>query len=298
MSMDAKPLIVASTLILLALAAPSSNAAVCSTSNGCDFWDSQYHEFILFDWDTAALDVLIVPPASPYALRDIATIEKSVDAWEAGIQTEGASWLTSGLTIDRHTLGSGVPATDMLTDPEIIIVSAEFNPALLFGVGLSRDSACAIVFDILPFLQAGELPPDFHQHPGSQWGVTQVQCENGDNVCLVLNTNFLHTPVVSLVGHQGQRRMYDLNSHEFGHCLGIGHVGDALDFDARTVPLDDIMSYQFNPSQVHCVSTLNVRSIEGTFAKVLGRPSSEWLDFGDYVHMDPADYDTVSCTNP
>jgi predicted metalloprotease len=87
-------------------------------------------------------------------------------------------------------------------------------------------------------------------------------------------------------------------AHEVGHCLGVGHVGDALDFRARYAPVPDIMSYDFNPEQVGCVSNLNVRTLEGVYAHLLGRPESEWLPRESFNSMDPLDYMQVECANP
>ncbi len=274
---------IATMLLAIGLltAATPIDAEKCTRANGCEFWDNDYHEYILNDWDTAELDVLIIPPASPYALRDISTIEKSVQAWDDGIQQLGASWLTDNLQIRQYTVGYDPIPWEALNDPEIVIISSEHNPFLLFGIGYALPwMAC---------LDGYSWASPVHQHDGSYWSVWQEDCENLGNTCFVVNTSFLFG---------GKNRMYDLNSHEFGHCLGIGHVGDALDFDAKNFPAADIMSYQYDPSQVHCVSNLNVRSIEGTFGKVLGQPSSTWLDSGDYYHMSPGKYTQVSCMNP
>jgi hypothetical protein len=265
---------------LVPLAATTSTA-ICTTSSGCEFWDNDYHEYILYEVDTAKVDILIVPPVSPFATRDIVTIEKSVQAWEDGIQALAQPWFASGLQINHYTLGLDVPPADALSDPEIIIVSAEYNPVLLLGIGLQTPfSVCA--------QRGGEVGErSGHAHEGTSFYHTK--CAVGGRTCVVLNTSFLFG---------GKNWMYDLNSHELGHCLGIGHVGDALDFDAKTVPLRDIMSYQFTPSQVHCVSTLNVRSLEGVFAEILGQPSSAALHPGQYKHMPVSQYAQVACANP
>lgn len=265
-----------------------------------DFTDNDYHEYILNDWDTAQLDVFVIPPAAPSTAR-LAAVETSIAAWEAGIAELGASWLTSALALDAYVVHRDVAPAAAIRDPEILVVSAEFNPFVLFGIGAGWDSivcdsvdefTSAALSDTAPGLPAPAMPAAWHQHEGSAWAVRTTTCEaRSQNVCVVLNTNF------ALQG-SSQFDMYDLNAHEFGHCLGIGHVGDALDFEARNFPTEDIMSYQSNPDQVHCVSTLNVRSIEGVFAHVLGRPDSEALDGGDFLRMSPSAYSQVDCVNP
>jgi hypothetical protein len=75
-------------------------------------------------------------------------------------------------------------------------------------------------------------------------------------------------------------------------------VGDALDFRARYAPIPDIMSYDFNPEQVGCVSNLNVRTLEGVYAHLLDRPEEEWLPRGSFNSIDPLDYMQVECANP
>lgn len=291
-------------ILAIALAATLALAAPATA----DFTDGDYHEVVLFNWDTTRLDVLVVPPVTTAPIPRGIAIDRSIDAWESGIQQLAEPWLADAMEINRYTLGKDMPPLDALADPEIIVVSAEVNPFLLFGIGASSDYfVCGLLDLFLADMMAGPsigapldlaqaaptaLPPGWHQHPGSPWAVAHVHCSDTlQNVCFVVNTNFAYNK-------ESQHRMYDLNAHEFGHCLGIGHVGDALDFSATTFPADDIMSYQHNPDQVHCVSSLNLRALEGSFARLLGRPHTEWVEPFEYVHMDPRDYTQVSCANP
>lgn len=279
---DLRIIACAMLLLMAGLALPAQSA---------DFNDNDYHEYILYNVDTPEVDVLIVPPASPYYQRDLVNIEKSVQAWDDGINDLGSSWLADGLNINYYTLGYDVPTIEALEDPEIIIFSAEYNPVLLFGIGLAApvtwchgigvgQEAASVAMD------------DLHKHDQSPWASMHSECDDGGFQCTVVNTNFFWLP-----DQQNEIQMYDLNQHELGHCLGIGHVGDALDFSAQNFPEQDIMSYQHNPSQVHCVSTLNIKALEAVYGALLGHPELH-QHAGSYVDMSPSQYSWSDCLNP
>lgn len=259
---------------------PTSSAAVCASAAGCEFWDNDHHEYILYSVDKTTVDVLILPPASPFTTTDIEVLEQSIQAWSDGIEALAPAWLADGLQINAYALPFEVPPTQALQDPDIIVVTAEYNPFLLFGIGQQAPLG-------LCTQQGGVAKTVFEHAHGKGSMVKAVQCQSGGRQCVVLNTNFL-------LG--GERRLYDLNAHEFGHCLGIGHVGDALDFDAKTVPLTDIMSYNDVPSQVHCVSTLNIRALEAVYAPLLGQSGGQ--EPGTYVTQATSAYSQVACPNP
>jgi hypothetical protein len=187
------------------------------------------------------------------------------------------AWLANGLNIHSYTLGFDTPPQSALTDPEIVVVAATYNPVLLFGIGEQVPlSICRA--------QGGAMIGTQHIHDG--WVLEQSSCADGGAQCVALNTNFLTGTTVE---------MYDLVAHEFGHCLGVGHVGDAGDFDAKTVPMNDIMSYQHS-SHVHCVSSLNILALQGVYADILGQPGQ--LQPFDYVTQSPGSYSQTSCSNP
>lgn len=271
-SLAAVPLALLTALALV----PSADAAICASSSGCEFWDTDYHELILYEVDTAEIDVLVIPPASATTLWDVDAVQQGIAAWDAGIDALAPAWLADGLTINSYVLGLDVPPQSALADPEIIVASGAANPFVLFGIGQQ-----------VPISICRAQAAAAHQHEGSDWLVQRTACADGGIQCLVLNTNFLTGTT---------NRMYDLNAHEVGHCLGIGHVGDALDFDARTVPLNDIMSYQDNPNQVHCVSSLNILALQEVYEPVLGMGAGQQPL--SYVHMNPSAYTQAACTNP
>jgi hypothetical protein len=273
-------------IALLAIAVPGAIAEVCQSSNGCQFWDNSYHEYVLYEEDTTKIDVLIYPSAGPFSLRDMTTAKFAVQGWKDGINAFGATWFKSNMNISAYIVGkdTNIPA-DALTDPEIIIVMSQHNPVLLFGIGEQLPVSFCSQRDGL----AAEGIP--HVDPNSY--VQQFQCKSGGLTCVALNTNFLL---------EGTIQMYDLVAHEFGHCLGHclgpGHVGDALDFNAKTVPAYDVMSYMSKTLQVNCVSNMNVRVMEGIYAPLLGQSSSIFLEPGDYYTMSTSTYQQLNCPNP
>jgi hypothetical protein len=276
-----RPVVAFSLLAATALAlVPSAAGAVCTSASGCEFWDNDHHEYILYEVDTSSIDVLILPPASIGNLGDADIEKKAVVAWDVGIDALAPAWLASGVEIRPYIVGVDDVPDAALADPEIIVVTVEYNPFVLFGIGEQIPIG-------LCTSQGGVERTVFQHMHGTSSGVQAVQCASGGIQCVVINTNFL-------LG--GDRRLYDLNAHETGHCLGIGHVGDALDFDAKTVPLTDIMSYNDVPSQVHCVSSLNILAFQAVYASLLGQSGGQGP--GTYVTQPVSAYDQVDCPNP
>jgi hypothetical protein len=285
-------------------------AAVCCLvlsslpASSANFTDSNYHQYLLYNMDQGEVDVLILPSVSPYALRDVQLIERSIQKWDAGINALGPTWLANGVNIHTYRVGIDPIPHAALWDPEIVVVPAELNYVLLAGIGLEVQNTLGLYWchGMPPpvMLNSGQDfagLPGFHQHDGTSWGTVRAAgttCDNGGTTCFVVNTNFLNTNTPA-----NSRDMYDLNSHEFGHCLGIGHVGDALDFTAAAYPKDDIMSYEndgWDPYQILCVSTLDIRGLEQIYGYDLA-PSGTWSQFpaGGFVQQTPSAWSTTSC---
>jgi hypothetical protein len=77
--------------------------------------------------------------------------------------------------------------------------------------------------------------------------------------------------------------MYNVNGQEFGHCLGLGHVGSQGGADPTSAvmhPLHDVMNgFYADPvgakgNHLHCVSNLDVKGLEWTFKVLRGSGES------------------------
>lgn len=245
--------------------------------SGCQFSDDQFHQYTLYDVDTPNIDIIIVPPASPFVLSQTKPMVDAVKAWRDGIQLLGQDWAREGIKFNIYLAGTDTIPPEALQDPEIVVLGAEVNPVVLFGIGLAQPvSMC---------LERGGFTRTYETHEHDGMRIVAGECKKGGFTCYAINTNFLFGGAVY---------MQDLVAHEVGHCLGTGHVGDALDFSAKTVPLDDIMSYQ-HTVKPHCVSNMNVRSLEDVYATLLDRPEADKLRAGQYLAFNPEHYEQVSC---
>ena len=259
-------------------AALADHPQFCDSEDVCDFWDDEYHQYVVYDLDATVIDVVILPPFGMSTPDQIATSRLAVQAWRDGIMAMGAEWFLAGFEMNIYAVGIDVPSLDAVQDPEIVVVSTSAQGIL--GIGLEpKQIGCMLLGEIVVRELGG------HAHRGGR--VFAQDCTGIGFTCFAMN-----------VGGADPRGLYDLIAHEVGHCLGAGHVGDALDFRARYAPVSDIMSYQGDPAQVHCVSNMNVRNLEGVYAHLLDRPEEGWLPAGSFMPFPILEYAQVECANP
>lgn len=227
--------------------------------------------------DSPVIDVLLVVPASPYAERDLRAMHQVVDMYDAGIKyiadQEGMGWLAHGLefhvtpmVLDPATGTGGEFTTYPIVDPEIVVFRGNpfFVPVGLGAIlGIGIDPLAGIVEGPChgiqnPFdFEYWENLDGFDSHHDGRSGTYTEDCDGaGGNVCFSVNGGLEPLPGADLFGIN----VFDLVAHEIGHCLRLGHVGDAgTEFSATNAPLADIMSYA-ERSFRKCVSSLDVET--------------------------------------
>jgi hypothetical protein len=225
--------------------------------------------------DSPQVDVLVMVPVSPTAERDMRIMRQSVEMWEGGIDylagQMGLDWLAAGMdfhiTVDHIDLQGGDGGeftTYPVVDPEIVVIAS--NPVGGVGIGIdpidfvfTDENAvpCHSVQNPFDF-EYWENLPGFNDHHQERSGTYVEDCGGaGGNICFAINGAIDPAP-----GQVDVFNLFDLVSHEFGHCLTLGHVGDGAEGEWGVVPTNDIMAYSADPpGKNKCVSTLDVEAV-------------------------------------
>ena len=228
-----------------------------------------YHQPVWFEWDQAALDVLIIPPEhgqvfngngplaggdvnelSPYENSYLRATEQSIKDWDRAVEEYGADWLKTGLVTNVYVVGRDEVPEAALDDPEIIVAS--------------------------------------DQHKGVILGVA-IRSGGSDGIrCIVDNSKFFTTSFT-------YEDMYNINGQEYGHCLGLGHV-EGIPEDSTIQ--HDVMNgtYRDTPGAAgvhrHCVSNLNVEGLEFVYAGLFDQP------LAPRATMESTFYERLECEPP
>jgi hypothetical protein len=225
--------------------------------------------------DSPKVDVLVMVPVSPTAERDMRIMRQSVEMWEAGIDhlagEMGLHWLEEGMDFhisvdyfDPVGGNGGEFTTYPIVDPEIVVIAS--NPVGGAGIGIDPTAVFSFTSDGVPCHNVAnpfdfdywENLPGFDSHHESRSGTYVEDCDGmGGNICFAINGAIDPDPtIIDIFG------LFDLVSHEFGHCLTVGHVGDGAEGAWGVVPTNDIMAYnQDPPGGTKCVSTLDVEGV-------------------------------------
>jgi hypothetical protein len=223
--------------------------------------------------DSPKIDVLIMVPVSPAAERDLRIMRQSIAMWEGGIDNIAKrlklSWLADGVdfhvsvdTFDPSGASGGEFTTYPIADPEIVVVAS--NPVGGIGIGIDPvdffslgggEGLCHGIPNAAD-IEDWEQLPGFDSHHDAREGVYNEDCGGeGGNICFAVNGAIDPAPGVD----PDLFSLFDLVSHEVGHCLSIGHVGDGAEGSWGGLPTNDIMAYHSDPPGLNkCVSSLDV----------------------------------------
>lgn len=243
--------------------------------------------------DSPKVDVLILVPISPFAERDLRILRQAIEMWEGGIDylagEMGMSWLTEvdfRITVDAV----GNLDTYPVLDPEVVVIAS--NPVGGIGIGIdptqflneleiydSDGVPCHGITNPFDF-GTWQTMPGFDSHHSKDEGVYVEDCGGaGGNVCFAVNGAI--DPVPGTTDFFG---IFDLVTHEVGHCLTIGHVGDGAEGSWGVVPTNDIMSYSEDPpGRTKCVSTLDVEGFALRMSRYLDRNGDGVVDGADHL---------------
>ena len=245
--------------------------------------------------DSPQVDVLVMVPASPTAERDMRIMRQSVEMWEGGIdylsEEMGLDWLAQGVdfhvTVDYFdpTGGEGGEFTTYpIVDPEIVVLAT--NPVGGAGIGIdpfvdNETNLCHGIPNPLA-IEQWEALPGFNNHHERGSGTYVEDCGGaGGNICFAVNGAIDPEPeTVDIFS------LFDLVAHEFGHCLTLGHVGDATELEGKwgKVPTNDIMAYSQDPPGLHkCVSTLDVEVFATRMSKYIDVNGDGAVDGSDLL---------------
>ena len=250
--------------------------------------------------DSPQVDVVVMVPVSPTAERDMRIMRQSVEMWEAGIDhlADGMDleWLSDGvdfhITIDYFDPAGGNGGeftTYPIVDPEIVVIAT--NPVGGIGIGVDPVDFTAPILELYdsnlvpchnvqnPFaFEHWESLPGFDSHHGTRSGTYTEDCGGaGGNVCFAINGAIDPAPPTTDVFN-----LFDLVSHEFGHCLTLGHVGDGAEGSWGRLTSNDIMAYNADPpGRNKCVSTLDVEAFALRMSNYLDVNGDGVIDGGD-----------------
>jgi hypothetical protein len=261
--------------------------------------------------DSPKVDVAVLIPVSPAAERDMRIATQAVQMWDDGIHyladNMDLSWLAQGFEMDVRTRlvpvnDEGLPEDPVkLIDPEIVVIAS--NPAGGIGIGIDptkfgeelglyTDEGVPCTEMSNPFsMDAWQSRDGFEQHGGERGGIYVEDCGGvGGNVCFAVNG-----AVDPIPGMSDFFPIFDLVSHEFGHCLTLGHVGDGADGPWGPTPTNDIMAYSTDPPLVNkCVSTLDVEGFALRMSNYLDVNKDGKVDAGDRLEPNDVEGDGLN----
>jgi hypothetical protein len=234
-----------SGLFVVALAAGVSGAAPPEPGT--------YRQPLSFEWDTTSLDVLIVPPAHGQVLNgngilngfQMSELNPQANTYMAAILESIGDWRQAVDQFGSASLKGRLVINDYVMGSESVPPEALAEPEIVVMTDETKGP-------ILGAAISSRVTP-----------------------CVVDASKLFVTSFT-------YNDMYSVGAHEFGHCLGLDHVGR---------PNTDLMyaTYPFAPGDTgnpkQCISNLNVAGLELVFDGQAGGEAS----------ISEGQYQTITC---
>lgn len=207
---------------------------------GASHADAAYDLPVWFRWDKSVLDVVIVPPNHGQLVNDNGVLDGGdpgeltpFNSYLAAVEASVADWDRAIAEFGPGWLKAGVVTNVYVAGRDLIPPSAMTSPEVVIVTDETKGNTLGLAFNTRP--------------------------------CVVDNSKFFTQSFT-------YEDMFNINSQEYGHCLGLEHVVD-------NHPEHDAMAglYVHWPgsagTDLHCVSNLDVLGLEAVFGRVFGRPS-------------------------
>lgn len=238
--------------LLMALAGLALAAPMLAGAGG-----GFYREPVWFRWETAELDVLVIPPAHGQLVNGNGLLGSEMDPqlteatplnsylraildairdWQRAMDAFGPGWMR-GVSLRTWVVGLDEVPQENLTHPEILVMTDE-SKAYILGFSMST------------------------------------------RPCVVL-------PSKMTTQSFSPTDMYNIAGHEFGHCLGLDHVDEVPVLDIMNARYSHGVGAPFNPR--NCMSNLNVATMALAFGPLFGEPT------GLAAVMPVESYQVLSC---
>ncbi len=211
-----------------------------ATSVGASHGDGTYDLPVWFRWDRSALHVIIVPPNHGQILNGNGALNGGdpnevtpFNSYLKAIEASIADWDKAVEMFGADWLRLGLVTNVYVAGRDAIPTSALTNPEILVTTDETKGVILGVAVSTRP--------------------------------CLVNNSKFF-------VQSFSYEDMYNVNSQEYGHCLGLEHVVD-------NHPEHDAMAGQYvdpvgaKGGHLHCVSNLDVVGLHAVFGRLFGQPS-------------------------
>ena len=224
-----------------------------------------YVQPVNVEWDTRVLDVLIFSPGhgqiynanGPLGGEGVNELTPYENSYLRAMERSIAAWDTAIETLAPDWLREGLVTNVYVVGRDTIPQPAVEDPEILITTSHSQGVILG-------------------------WA---LQSNLDGQRCVINNSKFF---VLSF----SYEDMYNVNAHEYGHCLGLGHSygqpeDEVIEHDVMHGTYMDAISS--TGTHRHCVSNLNMLGLEKAFAPLFKQPEA------DAVATEPAAYRRVTC---